>query len=85
MAYDFKKYQEEESRKAYLRFAEYRETADSMRFREEEMVRLTTYIELCSEYSNDRANTERRYQQMLDGRMQMHEREEMKRSICMKI
>lgn len=85
MAYDFQKYQEQEKQKQYLKFVEYKEVPCMLAFREEERRRLEEYDRLCTEEIRDRQNKERCYRQMLDHKQQVHEKEGMKDSICMKI
>ncbi len=85
MAYHFKGYEQQEVVKEYLHLAEHKERECLKQFREEAAAHFEEYIRLCSGYRNGRKNTERRYEQMLDGKKQIHEKEEMKRSICMKI
>ncbi len=85
MAYHLKKYQQQEAESRHLYLEEHKESEYLKQFHEEAAAHFEEYIRLCSGYRNGRKNIERRYEQMLDGKKQIHEKEEMKRSICMKI
>lgn len=85
MSYDFKNYQNQEIRKKYLKFMEYIETSDMSCYQKEMAAHFEEYLRLCYEYRNNRRNTERYYRKVLDDKKQTHEKEEVKRSICMKI
>lgn len=85
MAYDFYAYQEKSKVQSLLWFKDYEENERILSYRQQEIKRFEKYIELCTAYDNNRKNTDRRYQQMLDNKMQAHENEDVKRSICIRL
>ncbi len=85
MPYNFRLYQKQEMQKDFLKFTEYIEDMRMVHFREKERQRIQEYMKRCSEYVGDRNNTDRRFRLMLDNKRQVHEKEEMSRSVCMKI